>query len=169
MANYGLINYNSLSWIWWRMFMLAITLQTRTDGTRSSSLKLLELVRTSVSKDYPNSSRYNSFILCYCAGIDFYYAQFFEKALQKSSSPYFVGDSVTYVDISMYCLLNGIYHGYPKATARVCNHFQPFKSIISNLFAIFENIRSLRSASQVNIAYCTIAEHEGGTQVSSIV
>ena len=43
----------------------------------------------------------------------------FERALQPGSGPYLFGDQASYVDLSLFQLLQGLGYAFPRATARI--------------------------------------------------
>jgi glutathione S-transferase len=43
----------------------------------------------------------------------------FERALQPSRGPYLFGDQASYVDLSLFQLLQGLGYAFPRATARI--------------------------------------------------
>jgi len=47
------------------------------------------------------------------------FLKYFERVLSKSSSAYLVGDSVSYVDISIFYVVQGLRFAFPKASERV--------------------------------------------------
>lgn len=47
------------------------------------------------------------------------YLGYFETVLKKSGGPYTLGRKVTYIDLSLFQLIEGLRYAFPKATARI--------------------------------------------------
>lgn len=47
------------------------------------------------------------------------YLAWFEHVLERSGGPHLLGDGITYADLSLFQLVEGLSYAFPKATARV--------------------------------------------------
>jgi glutathione S-transferase len=83
------------------------------------------------------------------------YLNYFEKVLNKSGGPYLLGRKTTYIDLSMFQLIEGLRYSFPRAMPRI-------EQKISGLVAVHRKVAARRGIKAYLASPRRIAFNETG-------